>query len=51
MYDLCVWHKVERVSVFYGTFGSLQEAQEAASFLSIDSETEEITITLCVILT
>lgn len=51
MYDVCIWYRVEQVSVFIGTFGSLQEAQAIATELNIDPDTEEITITLCVVLT
>jgi hypothetical protein len=50
MYDVHVDHRDSNVSVFYGTFSSLQEAQEFANTLSIDTATEQISITLVVIL-
>jgi predicted negative regulator of RcsB-dependent stress response len=50
MYDVHVDHKDSDVSVFYGTFSSLQEAQEFADTLNIDVATEQISITLVVIL-
>jgi hypothetical protein len=50
MYDVHVNHKDHNVSVFYGTFNSLQAALDFADTLDIDTATEEIAITLVVIL-
>jgi hypothetical protein len=50
MYDVHVNHKDSNVSVFYGTFSSLQEAQEFARELSVDEATEYVSVTLSVIL-
>ncbi len=50
MYDVHVVHGDTGNAIFYGTFSSYGQAESFAEHLVIDTATEHISITLCVVI-